>query len=86
MNKVLELWLITAVIFGFVFAIGTAIWRLRTGKRTRFGEIFSHWDFKDGFFLFVAFPFIGIFRLWRFVRRAPRSNSASVKLPRETKK
>jgi Topoisomerase DNA binding C4 zinc finger len=64
-----EVWLFAAGIFGFAWAFGSAMWRLYTGRRTPFGEVFSHWDFKDGFLLAFLFPLIGSVYLWRRVTR-----------------
>lgn len=47
----------------FAFGIGMAIWRLYSGKRTRFGEIFSHWDVKDAFCIALLFPYFAFLYL-----------------------
>ena len=72
----IEVWLGAVCIFGFAWAFGSAMWRLYTGRRTPFGEVFSHWDFKDGFFLALLFPIIGSVYLWQ--RLTSRGNNQRI--------
>jgi hypothetical protein len=75
MWEVLKLWPVAALIFGFAWALGSAVWRLHTGRRMPFGRIFSHWDFKDGFMLAFFSPIIGLFYLWRWAIRRRKGST-----------
>ena len=80
---ILVVWLGCACVFGFVLFIGMAVWRLYTGKRTYFGEVFSHWDFKDGLFLSLFLPFLAIRKLWRVITRSKSNKEIqSLSLPK----
>ena len=81
MFEIIKAWFEFAGIVGFVCFIGFALLRLLTGERTRFGEIVSHWDFKNGFFMVVSLPFIVVSTLWRAIRGKSLNTTHETQLP-----